>query len=88
MRRTIHDLIETPLPEGWDPAAHRIRWYARTTPCAEYPDGLIPRNRHMDDRYWGWDAECSCGQRTRTGGAIAARIREAAHDHLRHGTDL
>lgn len=49
-------------------AAHRIRWFGIS-------DGeRIPRNRHMRDRDWGWDVECSCGWRTRTGGAIAAYI--------------
>ena len=57
--------------------AHRCRWYGIAG------SERIPRNRHMRGRDWGWDAECSCGWRTRTGGAIEARIREAIEDHRR-----
>lgn len=57
-------------------AAHRVRWFARDGG----PD-RIPRNRHMNGRDWGWDATCSCGWETRTGGAIQERIREAIAEH-------
>lgn len=54
---------------------HRIRWYARL-------DGdWIPRNRHMQGGLWGWDAKCSCGWQTRTGGAIQERIRDEVAMH-------
>lgn len=35
----------------------------------------------MAGRDWGWDAECSCGWNSRTGGAIQERVREAIADH-------
>lgn len=54
---------------------HTIRWFGVS-------DGeRIPRNRHMNGRDWGWDAVCSCGFDTRTGGAIQERIREAIEEH-------
>lgn len=62
--------------------AHRIRWFARAG------SERIPRRRGMRGRDWGWDAECSCGWATRTGGAIQARIREAIWWHrwdVEHG---
>lgn len=54
---------------------HSIRWYG----VAE--GERIPRNRFMRGGDWGWEAVCSCGWTTRTGGAIEARIREAVADH-------
>lgn len=56
---------------------HRIRWYGIAVPSGE----RIPRTRAMPGRAWGWDAECSCGWRTRTGGAIQARIEDAIREH-------
>ena len=59
---------------------HRIRWYG----VAVAHDGtrtLIPRNGGMAARDWGWDATCTCGWATRTGGAIAACIRREIEDH-------
>lgn len=35
----------------------------------------------MLDKYWGWDARCSCGWGSHTGGAIAPRIRDAIASH-------
>jgi hypothetical protein len=36
----------------------------------------------MRDTYFpGWDAACSCGWETRTGGAIANRIRDDIAEH-------
>lgn len=56
---------------------HRIRWFGIL------PDGSrVPRNRHMAGADWGWDAHCSCGQDSRTGGAIQERVREWVRDHL------
>jgi hypothetical protein len=61
---------------------HRITWWARG---AGEP---IRRTRHMNGKDWGWDATCTCGWQTRTGGAIQARIRDAIWWHrweLEHG---
>lgn len=51
---------------------HRVRWYG----VSPVDRALIPRNRHMNGGDWGWEAKCSCGWETRTGGAIQERIRE------------
>jgi hypothetical protein len=59
------------------PSDHRIRWFGIISGTGE----RVPRNRHMNGGDWGWDAECSCGWQTRTGGAIQERIREAIADH-------
>lgn len=55
---------------------HSIRWVAVSADT-----GRIPRNRFMAGRDWGWDATCSCGWDSRTGGAIQQRVREAIADH-------
>lgn len=55
---------------------HSIRWWG------VLPDGeRVPRNRHMNGGDWGWDATCSCGWDSRSGGMIQERIREAIADH-------
>jgi hypothetical protein len=58
------------------PAGHTFRWYGIL------PGERVPRNRHMNGGDWGWDATCTCGFDTRTGGAIQERIRDAIEDHL------
>lgn len=65
-------------------AAHRVRWFGRTTPGSEYPDGYVPRNKWMKGRDWGWDVKCSCGWATHTGGAIEASIQEEIDEHRYH----
>jgi hypothetical protein len=55
--------------------AHRIRWFGVVGNLR------VPRNRHMAAKDWGWDVECSCGWKSRTGGALHVRIREAIEDH-------
>jgi hypothetical protein len=60
---------------------HRIRWFARVSPCEEAPDGYLPRGPYMAGKDWGWDARCSCGWSSRTGGAIQQRIRDAIAEH-------
>lgn len=59
--------------------AHRVRWFG----VIPGPGNCerVPRNRMMNGRDWGWDATCSCGWETRTGGAIQQRIREAISEH-------
>lgn len=62
------------------PQTHRIRWFG-----IDPTDGKqIPRNRYMPAKCWGWDAKCSCGWETRTGGAIQERVRESVHFHLNY----
>lgn len=53
---------------------HTIRWYAEP--------GHVPRNRHMRGAsFAGWDAECSCGWGSHTGGSIQERVRDAVAEH-------
>lgn len=55
---------------------HVIRWYGILR------DGeRVPRNGHMKGGDWSWEAVCSCGWESRTGGAIQERIREYVGTH-------
>jgi hypothetical protein len=33
---------------------------------------------------WGWDATCSCGWQTRTGGAVRSSVLESVQDHKKY----
>jgi len=56
---------------------HRITWWG-----VEPTDrSRVRRNQHMNGGDWGWDATCTCGWDSRTGGALQERIREAIADH-------
>ena len=57
--------------------AHTISWFGVDPSTRE----RIPRTRHMNGADWGWDATCSCGWDSRTGGAIQQRIIESIADH-------
>lgn len=61
-------------------SAFRIRWYG--IGASNGVQFREPRNRYMAGRDWGWDATCSCGWDSHTGGAIEARVREEVQDHL------
>jgi hypothetical protein len=55
---------------------HTIRWYGLS-------DGeRIPRNKLMNKGDWGWDATCSCGWDSRTGGALHHDVARKIDDHL------
>jgi hypothetical protein len=55
-------------------AEHRIRWYV-------YAGGeRIPRTSSMRGS-WGYDATCSCGWDSRTGGAVESYVRRQVADH-------
>ena len=60
----------------------RIRWFG--VGSANGVKFREPRNSGMHGRDWGWDATCSCGWDSHTGGAIQERVREAVSDHLFH----
>jgi len=62
-------------------AGHRISWFAVLPGDFAAGRTRIPRNRHMNGRDWGWDATCTCGWDSRTGGAIQARVEDAIADH-------
>lgn len=53
---------------------HSIRWFV-------YVDGKrIPRTATMRGT-WGYDAVCSCGWDSKTGGAVESYVRNAVADH-------
>lgn len=54
---------------------HTVRWFGVSG------HERVPRNKQMRGRDWGWDAVCSCGWDSRTGGAIQERVREAVAEH-------
>jgi len=56
---------------------HKIRWFV-------WAGGeKIPRTSTMRGQ-WGYDAECTCGWQTRTGGAIKRCIQDEVwfHKHI------
>jgi len=66
---------------------HSVRWYVyvghgsledREHP--EAPDGFMPRTKGMSHQM-GYDAICSCGWKSATGGAIKARVQEEIEGH-------
>jgi hypothetical protein len=54
---------------------HKISWWA----CSG--QDRTPRNKYMNAKDWGWDATCTCGWDSRTGGALAVRIKESIETH-------
>ena len=67
---------------------HRIRWFARVGPCAEAPDGWLPRTAVMRGS-WGWDVRClTCQQETRTGGGTERWLRQLIWEHKNEFTSL
>ena len=69
---------------GQQPATgeHRIRWYA----YIRHDDGrreLIPKTSTMRGM-WAWEARCSCGRETRTGGATRSHLEQLIWEH-KHG---
>lgn len=53
-------------------AGHRIRWFVYG--CnSDGKGGRIPHNAHMRGT-WGWDAVCSCGWDSKTGGALRRSV--------------
>lgn len=55
---------------------HQIRWYVWAG------DEKIPHAATMRGT-WGFDAACSCGWETRTGGALRGHIRDRVAEHKR-----
>ena len=53
---------------------HQIKWFVWAG------DQRIPHTANMRGS-WGWDAECSCGWATHTGGAIRARVLDEVAAH-------
>lgn len=60
--------------EGATMAAHEARWYV-------WAGGeRMPRTSKMRGT-WGYDAECSCGWGSKTGGATERSVLDALWDH-------
>jgi hypothetical protein len=53
---------------------HRIRWFV-------WAGGQKMPHTAMMAGFWGYDAECSCGWKTRTGGAVRRHVEELVEDH-------
>lgn len=63
------------------PETHRIRWYVHSG------GELIPRESSMRGA-WPFEAKCSCGWETRTGGAVRSYVAFLIRDHkfdVEHG---
>lgn len=53
---------------------HRVRWFV-------YVDGKpVPHQATMRGP-WGYDAKCSCGWETRTGGAVRSYVQGEVRFH-------
>lgn len=55
-------------------AKHRVRWFVWVG------TKRIPREATMRGQ-WGYDAECSCGWETRTGGAVRSYVEREIWMH-------
>lgn len=68
-----------------DPALrrqHQIRWFVYTGGVNE--DGTrerIARTASMRGSWPGYEAECSCGWHSRTGGGVASWVESLVKDH-------
>lgn len=60
-------------------AAHRISWFVIDHDRTTGEKIKIPREGRIIGL--GYDAECSCGWESKTGGAIMARVEDAVWDH-------
>jgi len=60
--------------------AHRATWYVYAGGWGA-PLEKLRHTAQMRGSWAGWDAECSCGWTSATGGAIKARVAEALWDH-------
>jgi hypothetical protein len=60
------------------PIVHRMRWFVwGWGPQGSYK---IPHNARMRGT-WGWDAACSCGWESRTGGATRRSVEDKVWMH-------
>lgn len=56
------------------PVAHRITWYV-------WAGSEKLRHTAKMRGTWGWDASCSCGWETRTGGAVRRYVADEVWLH-------
>jgi hypothetical protein len=65
-------------PTATEPATtHRITWWV-------WAGGEKLRHTSQMRGTWGWDASCTCGWQTRTGGAVKAYVANEVwfHKHI------
>jgi len=53
---------------------HKITWYV-------WADGQMIRRQSSMRGQWGYDAKCSCGWESRTGGGTKQYVTEKVQDH-------
>lgn len=58
---------------------HRIKWWV-------YAGGERIRHTSTMRGTWGYDATCSCGWDTRTGGAVRRYVQDEVDTHKREAT--
>jgi hypothetical protein len=74
LRGVASDARAVQNPEPRPAVAHRVRWWV-------YAGGeRIPRTSTMRGR-WDYDATCSCGWDSRSGGGVRSSIERAVADH-------
>lgn len=72
----VYTLLARATPR-WFKSHHRARWFAYSGPYG----ALLPLKSGQRLYGIGYEVECSCGWKTRTGGAVKASVKE---DHGRH----
>lgn len=60
---------------------HKISWFAYANAWDGSSRVRLRHSASMRGSWDGWDAECTCGWASHTGGAIKARVAEAVADH-------
>lgn len=67
--------METPQGKAKMAETHKVRWFV-------YAGGeKMPRESTMRGAWDGYDAECSCGWKSRTGGAVKRAVTDAVRSH-------
>jgi hypothetical protein len=61
---------------------HRVRWFVYTGGTVDGKPERIPRQASMRGQ-WGYDAVCSCGWDSRTGGGVRRYVTVLVEDHKR-----
>jgi hypothetical protein len=61
---------------------HVVRWFVYTGNPGQ-PNERIPRTATMRGRWPGYDAVCSCGWESHTGGGVRSYIEQKIWEHKR-----
>lgn len=67
--------------ETASPTPHRIRWYVYAGGFGSPLSERIPKTASMRGTWAGYDATCSCGWDSRSGGALRREIERQIADH-------